>query len=91
MIDQWMNNRSDPALMLPTNSEEEIVIAQSKNCAHEQAHWRATISSQLQKHEHPPPRLGVQGRPGARFVADPNTIYLTASHASHLIPEIRKE
>ena len=50
-----MNNRSDPALMLSTNSEEEIVNAQSKNRAHEQAHWRATISSQLQKHEHSPP------------------------------------
>ena len=80
-MDQWMNNRSDTALMFSTNSEEEIVIALSKNRAHEQAHWRATIFMSISK-------------TGARFVADPNTIYLTAlhtSHASHLIPEIRKE
>ena len=55
MMDEWMNNRSDTALIFSTNSEEEIVIAQSKNRAHEQAHWRATISSHLQKHEVFPP------------------------------------
>ena len=79
-MDQWMNNRSDTALMFSTNSEEEIVIALSKNRAHEQAHWRATIFMSI-----------LKTLAGARFVADPNTIYFAASHASHLIREIRKE
>ena len=76
-MDQWMNNRSDTALVFSTNSKEKIVIALSKNRAHEQAHWRATIFMSIAK-----------TLAGARFVADPNTIYRTASH---LIPEIRKE
>ena len=48
-MDEWMNNRSDTALIFSTNSEEEIVIAQSKNRAHEQAHWRATIFMSIAK------------------------------------------
>ena len=77
-MDEWMNNRSDTALMFSSNSEEEIVITLSKNRAHEQAYWRHVNSI-------------AKTRAGAWFVADPNTIHLTASHASHLILEIRKE
>ena len=44
MVDQWMNDPRDQALF-HTNSEEEIVIVQSKSHAHEQAHWRVTIMS----------------------------------------------
>ena len=60
MVDQWINDHRDPAL-LPTNREEEIVIAQSKNRAHEQAHWRATIFMSIAKTPAFPPRLGVLG------------------------------
>ena len=65
MMDEWMNNRSDTALIFSTNSEEEIVIAQSKNRAHEQAHWRATIFMSIAKTRAFPPGLEfrvAQGR-----------------------------
>ena len=48
-MDEWMNNRSDTALIFSTSSEEEIVIAQSNNRAHEQAHWGATIFMSIAK------------------------------------------
>ena len=53
-MDQWMNNRSDTALF-STNSEEETVIAQTKNRAHKQAHWRATIFISFAKTRSIPP------------------------------------
>ena len=45
MQDKWLiSDHRNPALF-PTNSEEEIVIAQSKSHANKQAHWRVTNMS----------------------------------------------
>ena len=88
-MDQWMNKRSDPALMLSTNSEE-IIIAQSKNRAHEQSHWRATIfMSNAKTPAFPPARSS--GSPRGAVCSYPDATSPRRFLNFHLKQEIWKE